>query len=180
MYKYRRDKGGADMELSVGGLIFLVILVVYALSERNKQDDKIADLKRDVIEKENKIKWLQNQPKTETTHIVEKVTEREKIVYVPVPVGQQHEHTAKSKIAPKVKALPVSEPFVQVIFSQYDVRRYDYLLGDNYDIRVGDFVKVWTKKGVCKIVQVVYVSRPGEVSKKAKSPISGRADYPKW
>lgn len=76
-----------------------------------------------------------------------------------------------------------SKTFVQVIFKKRGKKRFDYLLGDNYDIRVGDFVVVHVNnsgKTTWKIAKVVYISKPGETSNHAKSEIIKKADYPKW
>lgn len=73
--------------------------------------------------------------------------------------------------------------FVQVIFKKRGKKRFDYLLGDNYDIKIGDFVVVHVNisgKTTWKIAKVVYISLPGEVSPYAKSAVIKKADYPKW
>lgn len=79
---------------------------------------------------------------------------------------------------------PPSGIFVRVIFREGDTKYYHYLLGDN-DVQVGDFVEVYAVdkndcKLKCKVAQVVYISKPGEVSKYAKTEIVKKADYPKW
>lgn len=65
---------------------------------------------------------------------------------------------------------PQPKRFVQVVFPGYSQDKYDYLLGDNDDVEVGDFVMVGTKGGARK-AKVVRVSGYGEISKKAKSKI---------
>ena len=79
---------------------------------------------------------------------------------------------------------PPSGIFVSVIFKANDRKYYDYFVGDN-DVQVGDFVEVYAVdkndcKLKCKVAQVVYISKPGEVSKYAKTEIVKKADYPKW
>lgn len=76
-----------------------------------------------------------------------------------------------------------SKTFVQVIFKKHGKKRFDYFLGENYDIRVGDFVVVHVNnsgKTTWKIAKVVYISKPGEISNHAQSEIIKKADYPKW
>ena len=78
---------------------------------------------------------------------------------------------------------PLEKRFVQVIFKKHSKKRFDYLLGNNPDIRVGDFVVVHVNnsgKTTWKIAKVVYVSRSDEISNHAKSSIIKKADYPKW
>ena len=67
---------------------------------------------------------------------------------------------------------PAPKKFVRVIFKKGDRKRYDYFLGDNFDIEVGDFVEVWatskfTGRDELKIVKVVYISEADEFSDKA-------------
>ena len=60
--------------------------------------DKAAEnekLKRQLAAEIEKQRQLQNQSKTEKTYIVEKVIEREKIIYVPVPVPKSPQKTLK-------------------------------------------------------------------------------------
>ena len=79
--------------------------------------------------------------------------------------------------------LPTEKRFVSVIFKKRAKKRFDYLLGDNYDVRVDDFVVVHVNisgKTTWKIAKVVYISLPGEVSPYAKSAVIKKADYPKW
>ncbi len=92
-----------------------------------------------------------------------------------------------AKSSPSNRALPPpsSETFVSVIFKAGDKKYYDYLLGDIRDVHVGDFVEVYFSNkfsggAECVAAQVVYISKPGEVSKYAKSAVVKKADYPKW
>ena len=80
---------------------------------------------------------------------------------------------------------PKQKKFVRVIFKKNDVKTYDYFLGDNFDVKVGDFVEVWatskfTGQNELKIVKVVYISKAGEISYKATKTILRKAAYPKW
>ena len=78
---------------------------------------------------------------------------------------------------------PSEKRFVQVIFKKHGKKRFDYFLGSHYDLHVGDFVVVHVNnsgKTTWKIAKIVYISKPGEISKHAKSEIIKKADYPKW
>ena len=68
---------------------------------------------------------------------------------------------------------PKTKRFVQVIFQKYSHDRYDYLLGDNPDVKVGDYVKVWAN-GRQTRAKVLKISDPDEVSPYAKTPIIGK------
>lgn len=75
--------------------------------------------------------------------------------------------------------------FVSVIFKEHDQKYYDYFLGDNHDVKVGDFVEVYFNNKISgkterRIAKVVYISKPGEISEYARSKIKGKADRPKW
>ena len=75
--------------------------------------------------------------------------------------------------------------FVQVVFNKESKKRYDYFLGKNQDIQVGDFVEVYANKTdngkpEWTIAKVVYISSPGETSDYAKSSIKRKSDYRKW
>ena len=79
---------------------------------------------------------------------------------------------------------PSTRTFVRVIFRADDEKYYDYFVGNN-DVQVGDFVEVFASdkdRGVptCKVAQVVYVSKPGEVSDYAKSVIVKKVDRHNW
>lgn len=112
----------------------------------------------------------------------QKVTEIERIrevvvvkpVYVSQPVRQ-----------PEMQPLPANKTFVSVIFRKRARKRYDYFLGDNFDVKVGDFVEVYVHSKISgqvewKVAKVVYMSKPGEVSEKARSTILKKAAYDKW
>lgn len=84
-----------------------------------------------------------------------------------------------------VKLPTETKKFVKVIFKKGDRKRYDYFLGDNDDIKVGDFVEVWAHEKFSgedklKIVKVVYISKPGEVSYKATKEVVRKSNYKGW
>ena len=75
--------------------------------------------------------------------------------------------------------------FVSVIFKRGDRKSYDYFLGNNYNVRVGDFVIVYardkkSKTAERKIAQVVFISSFGDVSPYARSEIVGTSSYRGW
>ena len=93
--------------------------------------------------------------------------------------------------SPQIQSPPLLQPpvyrgiFVSVIFNKGDQKSYEYLLGDNRNVKVGDFVEVYAKNKASgeverHIVQVVYLSKSGEISRYAKSAILKKADYDKW
>ena len=80
---------------------------------------------------------------------------------------------------------PESKKFVRVIFKKGSRKRYDYFLGDNFDVKVGDFVEVWatskfTGQNELKIVKVVYISEPDEISYKATKTVVGKSERKGW
>lgn len=86
-----------------------------------------------------------------------------------------------AEIQPPIK----DKTFVQVIFTPDSKNHYDYLLGNNPDVQVGDFVEVYVAdkdggKPNWSIAQVIYISEPGEVSEFAKSKIKRKSNRPKW
>ena len=75
--------------------------------------------------------------------------------------------------------------FVRVIFKAGDEKYYDYFVGDNQDVQVGDFVEVYfNNKASGKVerrtAKVIYVSEPGEVSDYARSNIKRKSNRNKW
>lgn len=130
----------------------------------------------------------------------------EKSVYVSQPIIHEVKQSYCANVQPSSQStVPASQPmgttyqptplpttnrsfesekiFVQVIFKKNGKKRFDYLLGDNHNVHVGDFVVVRVNnkgKTTWKIAKVLYVSQLGEVSPYAKSPIIKKADYPKW
>ncbi len=58
-------------------------------------------------------------------------------------------------------------------------------MGDNFDVKVGDFVEVWATskfsgRDELKIVKVVYVSEPDEISYKATKTVVGKSELRGW
>lgn len=86
---------------------------------------------------------------------------------------------------PKTPRQKKPKRFLRVIFTKGSNRFFDYLLGDNRGIKVGDFVMVSyfdkkKKKSELTAAQVIYISGENEFSENATSKIIGKADYPKW
>ena len=133
------------------------------LTEKNKSnsvDNEIFILRNKNYEQQNIITALKNENDELRTKI--KNLER----------NQQREITLfdENSFTPTTKTLRTSKKFVQVIFPGYSHDRYDYLLGNHRNIKVGDFVMVGTKKGARR-AKVVYISEAGEISSRAKSEI---------
>ena len=74
---------------------------------------------------------------------------------------------------------------MRVIFSPDSKKHFDYLLGNNPDVKVGDFVEVYVSdkergKPAWSVAKVVYISKPGEVSEYARSKIKRKSNRHKW
>lgn len=109
-------------------------------------------------------------------------------------------------INPEPQTFSKNKRFVQVIFNKGSRKRYDYLLGDN-DVKVDDFVLVpihkskdrldkelqrmlieieikgdskKPRKTTCLRARVKYISKPGEVSKYARSEIIKKLNNKIW
>lgn len=96
-----------------------------------------------------------------------------------------HQKSDAVQPSPAQAPPPADKTFVQVIFSPDSKKCYDYLLGNNPDIKVGDFVEVYVSdkergKPSWSVAKVVYISQPGEVSEHAKSKIKKKHDRYKW
>lgn len=93
--------------------------------------------------------------------------------------------TTKSS-ANQTKSPPIDDKrFVQVIFNPNSKNCYDYLLGNNTNIQVGDFVEVYVGdkdggKPKWSVAQIIYISKPGEVSEFAKSKIKRKSNRRMW
>ncbi|MCR5834784.1 MAG: hypothetical protein K6G55_09090 [Selenomonadaceae bacterium] len=79
----------------------------------------------------------------------------------------------------------LGKKFIQVIFKKHGKKRYDYLLGNNPDVQINDFVVVpvadrLTGEIVRKIAKVIYVSQANEISAYANSPIFGKINNYSW
>ena len=167
------------MEVIVTVLLCAIGIFLYLLNENNNEN---LELKRKLREKENEIRTLppeQNQKVREV--VVEKIIENP--IYIQQQTQQNYFLKPISKNPPQY--FSNEKRFVQVIFKKNSKRRYDYFLGENYDIKVGDFVVVWVHdkfsgENKWKIAKVLYISSPNEVSDKATSTVIKKADRPKW
>ena len=98
----------------------------------------------------------------------------------------EHEDRLRRLSPAEVKSSPPEDKrFVQVIFTPDSKNRYDYFLGNNPDIKIGDFVEVYVTdkdggKPKWSVAKVVYISEPGEVSEYAKSKIKRKSARRKW
>lgn len=166
------------MEVIMTLLLCALGLFLYLADKNNKKILKQNEEIRELREKERVARDLlskRQQPVQQPQVIREVIVEKQQ----PVIIVQQ------PSLPPPQRTLPASGRFVQVIFKKGDRKRYDYFLGDNYDVRVNDFVMVpvhdkFSGNNTIKIARVKYISAPGEVSRKAKSTVIRKADYPKW
>lgn len=132
------------------------------------------------------LAYLLHSNKNEIRQLKETVYEQNKLLVSLKQKLQQHEKLLQKFSSADNKSTSQSEKrFIQVIFTPNSKKRYDYLLGNNHDVRVGDFVEVFVSdsemgKPKWSVAQVVYISEPGEVSKYAKSKIKRKSDYKKW
>ena len=160
------------MEVIVTVLLCAIGIFLYLLNENNNEN---LELKRKLREKENEIRkssWgscWKNYWKVD--------------LYSTTDTTKLFSKKNISKNPPQY--FSNEKRFVQVIFKKNSKRRYDYFLGENYDIKVGDFVVVWVHdkfsgENKWKIAKVLYISSPNEVSDKATSTVIKKADRPKW
>ena len=126
----------------------------------NRYEEEILELKTSLHKKDLQIADLQRQLEKFRKTVSPNVD-----LFLPLPESSQ--------------PTPTNKRFVQVIFSKYSHDRYDYLLGDNSDVKVGDFVMV-RANGRVDAAKVLKISEPDETSKYAKTPIIEKAQYPKW
>lgn len=124
--------------------------------------------------------YLTDRNKNEVLRLKQELRDRDILI-------EELRRQLAAKSSPSNRALPPpsSETFVRVIFNKGDEKQYNYLVGELRDINLGDFVVVNVNDRVAgktkwKIAQVVYISKPGEVSEFAKSAVVKKADYPKW
>ncbi|MBR5913722.1 MAG: hypothetical protein IKZ58_05130 [Selenomonadaceae bacterium] len=87
----------------------------------------------------------------------------------------------KEKLREEANLSSSSRKFVSVKFKESDTQLYDYLIGDNYDLKVNDRVEVpisskFTDK-TTKIATVKYVSSDGEYSDYAKSYVIRKVNF---
>lgn len=148
-------------------------------------------LKKQLEEKESIISNLQRkisnlefenyQLQDEILKVEKKINATDSLKKTITNLKSQNERLKKKISKPKTKTkaktkdiiLPFSDGrFVEVVFKGYANRNtYDYLLGNNFDVNVGDFVMVPVKGGTIIPAKVVRISEPGERSKEAKSEI---------
>lgn len=110
------------------------------------------------------------------------------VKYISYP-GEVSEY-ARSEVIKKINSSSnfnsqPNERFVSVIFRKGARKRYDYFIGENHDLKVGDFVVVPVYENVpskfdLKIVKIKYVSEYGETSKRAYSTVIGKIDKHTW
>ena len=150
------------MEAIILILLCAIGLFLYML---NNSKNEVLQLKEQLHERDIEIIKLQNLLR-EKSVVTQKISHVEvQTDYLPPPVDD--------KI------------FVQVIFNKDSKKCYDYFLGKNYDVHVGDFVEVYVNntdngKPEWAVAKVVYISSPGETSEYAKSAIKRKSDYRKW
>ena len=132
------------------------------------------------------LAYLLHSNKNEIRQLKETVYEQNKLLVSLKQKLQQHEKLLQKFSSADNKSTSQSEKrFIQVIFTPNSKKRYDYLLGDNHDVKIGDFVEVYFNNKIsgrteCRIAKVIYISEPGEVSEYDKSKIKRKSDYKKW
>ena len=165
------------MEAVLTILLCAIGVLLYLLNENN---NKIMQLNRERREKQIGNEALPPMPYSNSYLSKKNETVREVVVLQPVYIPQ----TARNN-PPSIPALPANGIFVSVIFKRNARKRYDYFLGNNYDVQVGDFVLVpvhdkFDGENKIKVAQVVYVSSYGEFSHYANSSVVRKYDYAKW
>ena len=146
------------MEVIVAVLSCAVVLALYLLRSTKKD---VAFLRERLIEQE-----------TALGHLKQTLLE--------------HEDRLRRLSPAEIKSPPPEDKrFVQVIFTPDSKNRYDYFLGNNPDVKIGDFVEVYVTdkdsgKPKWSVAKVVYISEPGEKSKHAKSKIKRKHDRYRW
>lgn len=141
--------------------------------ERDENVYKVANLTNELHQRQceiSKLRGIIHEIDGELSQLRETLSEKEAEI----------ERLRKGSVTP-----PQVKKFVQVIFTKGSTDRYDYFVGKNQDVQVGDFVEVYAGdkaygKPKRTIAQVVYLSKTGEVSEYAKSAIKRKADRPKW
>ena len=165
------------MEVIFAILLCALGLFLYLTDKNNKKILKQNEEIRELREKERQARDLLSK-RPQPIREIERI--REVIVEKPIIIVQQTPSNPSQQ-----RVLLTEERFVSVIFKKGDKRRYDYFLGNNYDIKVDDFVVVpvhdkFSDRNTIKIAKVKYISAPGEISRKAKSTVIRKADYRKW
>ncbi|MBR7025150.1 MAG: hypothetical protein IKI08_04005 [Selenomonadaceae bacterium] len=158
------------MEVIMTLLLCALGLFLYLTDKNNKE---VLRLKEELRQRNNTTNLptpaLTQQPQV----IREVIVEKPVIIFQPVPPK------------PFTPVLSSGRIFVSVVFKG-SKKYYDYFLGDNYDVNVGDYVEVYARdknngniprKTVAK---VRYISYPGEISRYAKSEIERKVTYNEW
>ena len=129
--------------------------------------------------------YLLNNSKNQILQLKEQLHERD-IEIIKLQTLLREKNIPSAEIQTEFSNSTVKEKiFVQVIFNKDSKKRYDYFLGKNHDVQVGDFVEVYANKTddgkpEWAVAKVVYKSSPGETSDYAKSSIKRKSDYRKW
>lgn len=145
------------------------------ISSVQNNSNEIYLLKNQLDKKENDIKTL-NQILSSIKNENEELKSEIKNLKIELEIYKRNHVTQGELFTPDQGILFTpdtdnnSKRFVQVIFPGYSQDRYDYLLGNHRNIKIGDFVMVGTKKGARR-AKVVYVSDKEEFSSRAKSEI---------
>ena len=136
------------------------------------------------------VLYLLNNSKNELLRLKEQIHERDiQILKLQTALRERNVDVSEAisaEIQTEFSSSAVdNKAFVQVIFKKDSKKRYDYLLGKNYDVKVGDFVEVYASgvdngKPKWAVAEVVYISSPGETSDYAKSAIKRKSNHKKW
>lgn len=137
------------------------------ISSVQNNSNEIYLLKNQLDKKENDIKTL-NQILSSIKNENEELKSEIKNLKIELEIYKRNHVTQGELFTPDTDNN--SKRFVQVIFPGYSQDRYDYLLGNHRNIKIGDFVMVGTKKDARR-AKVVYVSDKEEFSSRAKSEI---------
>ena len=131
--------------------------------------------------------YLLNESKNEILQLKDKLHEREFEIAELRRDLRERENKLREVSPAEIQnsAPPVEKRFVQVIFNEDAKKAYDYFLGKNFDVKIGDFVEVYFSdkdngKSKLTVAKVVYISAPGEKSEYAKSTIKRKTNRHKW
>ncbi len=149
------------------------------ISSVQNNSNEIYLLKNQLDKKENDIKTL-NQILSSIKNENEELKSEIKNLKIELEIYKRNHVTQGTLFTPDQgilfppdtdeKKQKVSKRFVKVILTGNSQDRYDYLLRNHRNIKIGDFVLVGTKKGARR-AKVVYVSDKEEFSSRAKSEI---------
>ena len=132
--------------------------------------------------------YLLNDSKNEILKLKEQIHERDIQIIKLQTLLRDRNIEARETLTDENNPTPpqnVKKRFVQVVFNPDSKKCYDYFLGNNPDVKVGDFVEVYVSnndngKPEWAVAKVVYLSDPGETSDYAKSKIKRKSDRKKW